>query len=156
MATEIERKFLVTGDGWRREAVSAVAMRQGYLTGKGRASVRVRVAGDRAWLNIKSVTIGVQRREYEYAIPLSDATEMLDLLCEGPLIEKTRYLVPVNGHQWEVDVFDGDNAGLIVAEVELEDANERFTRPDWLGQEVSHDSRYYNASLVHHPYREWP
>lgn len=155
MALEIERKFLVHGEGWRQHATVAIPMSQGYMTTGSRSSVRVRLSGKRAWLNIKSATLGVQRREYEYPIPVQDAAEMLDNLCEGPLIQKTRYEVPVGEHVWEVDVFEGDNAGLVVAEVELGSAEEVFVRPDWAGDEVSHDPRYYNASLVRHPYREW-
>ncbi|MQM40182.1 Inorganic triphosphatase [wastewater metagenome] len=155
MAEEIERKFLVTGDTWRNAADAGQPMRQGYLGGDAHASVRVRLAGVRAWLNIKGATLGVQRREYEYEIPAAEAREMLDHLCHRPLIEKTRYHVPVGGHTWEVDVFEGDNAGLVVAEVELASAEEAFTRPDWAGHEVSHLPRYYNVSLVRHPYRDW-
>ncbi|MCS4503288.1 Inorganic triphosphatase [wastewater metagenome] len=155
MAEEIERKFLVTGDAWRDAADAGQPMRQGYLGRDIHASVRVRLAGARAWLNIKGATLGVQRREYEYAIPADEAQEMLDHLCHRPLIEKTRYHVPVDGHTWEVDVFEGDNAGLVVAEVELASAEEAFTRPEWAGREVSHLPRYYNVSLVRYPYSEW-
>lgn len=155
MATEIERKFLVKDDSWRNQAAESVDMRQGYLEGGGGASVRIRVQGGRAFLNIKSATLGVWRREYDYAIPLQDAGEMLDHLCQRPLIEKTRYHVPYGDHTWEVDVFEGDNAGLIVAEVELDSEDEVFARPPWLGEEVSHDPRYYNVCLVKHPYKDW-
>ena len=155
MGTEIERKFLVTGDAWREGARDAQRFRQGYLPGIETASVRVRVSGDRAWLNIKSATLVVSRLEFEYPIPLADAEEILDALCERPLIEKTRHHVPHAGHLWEVDVFEGDNAGLVVAELELASPDESFERPPWVGAEVSHDRRYYNVSLVRHPYREW-
>jgi adenylate cyclase len=155
MATEIERKFLVIDDSWRGQAREGVRMRQGYLNGGGLSSVRVRVQGGSAFLNIKSATLGVWRREYEYPIPQRDAQEMLDHLCPGPLIEKTRYEVEHAGHVWEVDVFEGDNAGLIVAEIELEDEDESFATPAWAGGEVSHDPRYYNVCLVKHPYKEW-
>lgn len=155
MPTEIERKFLVRNDGWRRHADSGTAYRQGYLVGGRESSVRVRIEGDRARLNIKSATIGVRRLEYEYEIPLHEAREMLTVLCAGPLIEKTRYLVIHEGHHWEVDVFEGDNAGLVVAEIELSHEDEPFVRPDWLGEEVSDDPRYYNVSLVSHPYKDW-
>lgn len=155
MATEIERKFLLKSDAWRSEADAGVPMRQGYLIGAAKASVRVRISGDQAYLNIKSATLGVQRQEYEYAIPVQEATELLDTLCEKPLIEKTRYHVQHGGHTWEVDVFEGDNQGLEVAEIELSDADEDFARPDWLGEEVSHDTRYYNVCLVKHPYKDW-
>ena len=155
MATEIERKFLVKDDGWRRDAGEGVRLRQGYLSGGGTSSVRVRTGGGVAHLNIKSATLGVWRREYEYAVPLADAEEMLDHLCQRPLIEKTRYHVRHAGHTWDVDVFEGDNAGLVVAEVELGSEDEAFAKPAWAGDEVSHDPRYYNVSLVKHPYKEW-
>lgn len=155
MAAEIERKFLVRGDGWRSHVKRSIPMSQGYMSTGSRSSVRVRLSGNQAWLNIKSATLGIQRQEYEYPIPVQDATEMLDALCEGPLIQKTRHVVPVGDHLWEVDVFEGENAGLVVAEVELNSPDEAFARPDWVGEEVSHDPRYYNACLVRHPYREW-
>jgi adenylate cyclase len=155
MATEIERKFLVTGDTWRQHAGAAIAMRQGYIPGGDKASVRVRIAGTEAWLNIKSATLGITRSEFEYPIPVSDAEELLVSLCDRPLIEKVRYHVRHGDHVWEVDVFSGDNDGLIVAEIELTDQHEVFQRPDWLGDEVSDDPRYYNVCLVTHPYRDW-
>ncbi len=155
MATEIERKFLVISDHWRAAAEPGVRFRQGYLSGTGKASVRVRVEGEAANLNIKSATLGVRRQEYEYAIPLRDANEMLDGLCTGGVVEKTRYRVPVGGHVWEVDVFEGDNAGLVVAEIELNHEDEVFETPAWAGAEVSHDPRYYNVYLAEHPYTSW-
>lgn len=155
MSTEIERKFLVVNDNWRDSAVSGTRFRQGYLVGAQKASVRVRIEGDRANINIKSATLGIRRQEYEYAIPLDEAEEMLDTLCEQPQIEKTRYLVPHEGHTWEVDVFAGENKGLVVAEIELQSEEEHFSRPPWAGEEVSGDTRYYNVCLVTHPYSEW-
>ena len=155
VAAEIERKFRVIDDTWRDQAHASRFMRQGYLAGNERASMRVRTADGQAWLNIKSATLGISRQEYEYAIPLDEADEMLNTLCEGPLIEKTRYFVRHGGHLWEIDEFFGDNAGLIVAELELGSVNESYERPDWLGEEVSDDPRYYNVSLVKHPFREW-
>lgn len=155
MATEIERKFLLRDEGWRESADAGTRFRQGYLVGAEKASVRVRIEGDQANINIKSATLGVYRQEFEYAIPLVDAEEMLDTLCEQPQIEKIRYHVRVGKHLWEVDVFDGDNTGLVVAEVELADENEPFELPSWAGEEVSHDTRYYNVCLVKHPYCEW-
>ncbi len=155
MASEIERKFLVVSDGWRQRVERSLPMRQGYLIGAKQASVRVRISGEQAWLNIKGATLGVRRREYEYSIPLDEACEMLDHLCERPLIEKVRHEVRVGEHLWEVDEFSGDNAGLIVAEVELSREDEAFQLPDWAGEEVSHDPRYYNVSLVKHPYSAW-
>lgn len=155
MGIEVERKFLVKDEAWREHADAGTAYRQGYLGGGDRASVRVRIEGQRANLNIKSRTLGVRRQEYEYPIPLEDARRMLEQLCDGPLIEKTRYLVPYRGKTWEVDVFAGDNAGLVVAEVELEHEDEAFAVPPWAGEEVSDDPRYYNVNLVRHPYRSW-
>ena len=155
MAQEIERKFLVVDDGWRAEVARHSRYRQGYLSGGERGSVRVRVTGPKAYLNIKSATLGISRREYEYEIPVADAEEMLNELCEHPLIEKTRYFVPHGRHVWEVDVFEGDNAGLVVAEVELDEVDETLELPAWIGAEVSDDPRYYNVSLVRHPYKDW-
>ncbi len=155
MATEIERKFLLKDDSWYENADNGVPFRQGYLLGSEHASVRVRIEGESANINIKSATLGIHRQEYEYPIPLADAEELLDSLCEQPQIEKTRYHVKYGEHLWEVDVFEGDNAGLVVAEVELSDENEPFEMPPWAGQEVSHDTRYYNVCLVKHPYCEW-
>jgi len=155
MATEIERKFLLRDDSWRAEADRGVMIRQGYLAGSDKSSIRVRVVDDRANINIKSATLDVTRQEYEYPIPLIDAHEMLNSLSEGPLIEKTRYHVHYGRHQWEIDVFSGDNEGLIVAEIELSSQDEDFERPTWLGDEVSDDTRYYNVCLVSHPYKDW-
>ncbi|WP_448602375.1 CYTH domain-containing protein [Thermoleptolyngbya sp.] len=154
MAQEIERKFLVVGDRWRGLA-EGVTYRQGYLlSGVGR-TVRVRIAGTQGFLTIKGATEGLSRREFEYEIPLADAEELLDTLCDRPLIEKTRYTIPYAGLLWEVDEFWGDNDGLIVAEVELSSPDQTVQLPDWIGEEVSHDPRYFNAALVQHPYRQW-
>jgi len=155
MGTEIERKFLVVDEGWRAAADGGTRMSQGYLHSGPRVSVRVRVAGDRAWLNIKGATVGVSRAEYEYPIPADEGRRILQELSAGPLIEKVRYLVEHQGSTWEVDVFEGDNLGLVVAEIELDDETEQFARPPWAGEEVSHDRRYYNASLVEHPCSLW-
>lgn len=155
MATEIERKFLLANAGWQRLADQGVRFRQGYFSGPERASIRVRIAGDKAYLNIKSAELGIRRLEYEYPIPPTDAEEMLSQLCEAPLIEKTRYHVRHADHVWEIDVFEGENAGLVVAEIELGDENEAFARPDWIAEEVSDDTRYYNVCLVRHPYKNW-
>lgn len=160
MATEIERKFLLVNDGWKPQADAGVVMRQGYLNTsssnhQGKSSVRVRIAGEHANLNIKGATLGVTRQEYEYPIPLADANELLDTLADGPLIEKTRYHVRHGTHTWEIDVFAGDNQGLVVAEIELAAADEGFERPAWLGEEVSDDPRYYNVCLVKHPFKDW-
>ncbi|TDY02976.1 CYTH domain-containing protein [Thiohalophilus thiocyanatoxydans] len=155
MATEIERKFLIRDDRWRQQADAGQRIAQGYLIGARDASVRVRIEGDQANLNIKSATLGIYRQEYEYSIPLEDAREMLDNLCEKPIIDKVRYHVSHAGHLWEIDVFEGENVGLVVAEIELDSEDEAFEQPDWLGQEVSDDARYYNVSLVNHPYKDW-
>lgn len=155
MPSEIERKFLLASEDWRHSIRRSIPIRQGYLA-EGNASVRVRVSGDEANLNIKSMTLGVSRLEYEYSIPLDEAHEMLDRLCRRPLIEKTRHLVEFAGRTWEIDEFAGDNAGLVVAELELGSEDEAYERPDWLGDEVSDDPRYYNVRLVQHPYRDWP
>ncbi|MEB4589913.1 CYTH domain-containing protein [Candidatus Thiothrix sp. Deng01] len=155
MATEIERKFLLVSDDWRRLAVRAESFRQGYLSNSKRASVRVRVANDKATLNIKGMTIGIERPEYEYGLPLQDAAELLDQLCERPLIEKTRHFVEFGGKLWEIDEFHGDNAGLVVAEVELASPDEAIAMPEWVGKEVSHLERYYNVRLTQYPYSRW-
>lgn len=160
MATEIERKFLVINDNWRAHADEGSFYRQGYLTsldpGRGvKASIRIRIQGEKAYLNIKSATLGIRRMEYEYPVSLSDAQEMLDHLCVGSVVTKTRYHLREGDHLWEIDVFDGDNLGLVVAEIELADEDEEFERPEWLGEEVSYEERYYNVCLSLHPYREW-
>lgn len=156
MGIEIEHKFLVRNQDWRRAVERSVRIRQGYLTSDARCSVRVRVAGEQGFLNIKSGTLGIQRSEYEYPIPLAEAEEILDTLCEQPLLEKTRHYVPVGRHRWEVDEFAGENTGLIVAEVELRRPDEAFERPAWAGEDVSGDVRYYNSQLARHPWSRWP
>jgi len=155
MALEIERKFLVKNDDWRNAADGGSAYRQGYLIGARQASVRVRVEGDEAFLNIKSMTLGVTRQEYQYPIPVTEAEEMLATLCEHPLVEKTRYHVDYAQHLWEIDVFAGANAGLVVAEVELNSEQEHVELPPWVGIEVSDDPRYYNVNLVKQPFKTW-
>lgn len=155
MAIEIEHKFLLANDGWREYVTHSVRYRQGYLSSQATSSIRVRISDDRAWLNIKSATVGTHRHEYEYEIPPADADEILTNLCRKPLIEKTRYFVQDNGHTWEIDEFDGDNQGLIVAEIELSAIGEHFVKPVWLGAEVTDDRRYYNNNLSQHPYSEW-
>lgn len=152
MATERERKFLVVSDGWKAGAVGT-RYRQGYLSFQ--PAVRVRIAGDQGYLTIKGPLQGMSRPEFEYPIPLEDALLLLETLCHKPLIEKTRYRVPYGGHTWEVDVFEGENRGLVVAELELPSEQPPARWPDWVGEEVSDDPRYANASLVQHPYSEW-
>ncbi|MGD8558208.1 MAG: CYTH domain-containing protein [Gammaproteobacteria bacterium] len=155
MATEIERKFLVINDDWREHVTKQQPMVQAYFAGSDKASIRVRISGESANINIKSATLDVYRKEYEFSIPVQDARELVADLCEQPVIEKTRYCVPYADHVWEVDVFSGANDGLIVAEIELQDANEPFAKPSWIGKEVSDDKRYYNVCLVKHPYKDW-
>ena len=152
MAVEIERKYLVMGQPWLQ--VPGVVYRQGYLNRDKTRTVRVRVAGEAAFLTIKGVNVGATRAEFEYPIPLADAEALLSL-CDGPLIEKTRYLLDHAGTRWELDVFAGDNAGLVVAEVELASEDQAFARPDWLGVEVTQDARYFNSNLAVHPYCRW-
>lgn len=155
MATEIERKFLLVSDEWRQLISRSESFRQGYLSSSKHASVRVRIADDKATLNIKGMTLGVERPEYEYEIPLHDAAELLDQLCERPLIEKTRHFVEFGGNLWEIDEFHGDNAGLVVAEVELDSSDQVITMPTWAGKDVSHLERYYNVRLTQYPYSRW-
>jgi adenylate cyclase len=155
MALEIERKFLVRSDEWRAQVRERVRMRQGYLSSSSRCSIRVRIAGERAWLNLKAKRSGMTRLEFEYSIPLADADEILGQLCEGPLIEKYRHEVAIGAHVWEIDEFLGDNAGLVVAEIELTSEDEHFERPSWLGEEVTHDERYYNFNLAKRPFGAW-
>ncbi|NJK99721.1 MAG: CYTH domain-containing protein [Spirulinaceae cyanobacterium RM2_2_10] len=153
MAVEIERKFLVSGEGWRAGAVG-VYYCQGYLNRDPERTVRVRIAGDRAYLTIKSKAVGLSRLEFEYEIPVTDARELLQL-GDRPPLEKTRYRLPQGAIVWEIDEFAGRNQGLIVAEVELTSTTQTFEYPDWLGPEVSHDPRYTNASLVDFPFSQW-
>lgn len=155
MALEIEHKFLLISDEWRKLVCRSEVFRQGYLSNNPAASVRVRIADDKASLNIKGMTIGTHRPEYEYSIPLQDAAELLDQLCARPIIEKTRHFVEFAGKTWEIDEFAGENAGLIVAEVELDTVGEAFQRPVWAGQDVSGIERYYNVSLLKYPYSHW-
>jgi adenylate cyclase len=154
MPREIERKFLLKNDSWRSSVHASRLIQQGYLCGNSRASVRVRVDGAQGNLNIKSATLGVERTEFEYPIPPDDARALLAGLA-GSVVEKTRHEVRHGAHLWEIDEFAGANQGLIVAEIELDDPNEVFARPDWLGEEVSTDPRYYNTELARHPYSRW-
>jgi adenylate cyclase len=158
---EIERKFLVCDDSWRETVEHSEQIAQGYLIGAqalrdgtARASVRARLAGEQAWLNIKAARLGIERAEFEYAIPVSDARTLLDTLCDG-VLEKVRHHVRVDDVLFEVDEFLGDNSGLIVVEVELPAVDAPFPRPSWLGREVSALLRYYNVNLIAHPYRQW-
>jgi adenylate cyclase len=154
MPKEIERKFLLKNDSWRSHD-SGKRFRQGYLSTVKERTVRVRTAGDKAFLTIKGISVGASRSEYEYEIPMVDANEMLDQLCERPLIEKTRYRISHVGLVWEVDEFEGENRGLITAEVELKEEHQSVTLPDWIGQEVNGEARYFNSSLVAKPFTTW-
>ncbi len=161
VALEIERKFLVVDDAWRAQAKQVIPMAQGYLndqasmdSGTQRVSVRVRLEGEEARLNMKSRELGHTRQEFDYLIPVADARALL-ALAVGGLIDKRRHLVEHAGHLWEVDEFLGDNAGLVVAEIELDSGDEWFERPSWLGMEVTEASRYYNLALASRPYSQW-
>jgi adenylate cyclase len=154
MSVEIERKFLVHGTAWKAQGTT-VAIRQGYLSPHPDRTVRVRVEDETATLTIKGRSHGAVRGEWEYPIPREDAEALLNELCERPLIEKTRTRIAHAGILWEVDEFSGDNLGLVVAEIELESEEQAFEKPDWIGDEVTHDARYFNSSLMKHPYRAW-
>ena len=154
MATEIERKYLVVDDSWRAGAGGTV-FRQGYLSTVKERTVRVRVAGDRGYLTIKGITVGAVRSEFEYEIPRADVDQMLDELCERPLIEKTRYEVEAGDLTWEIDEFVGVNDGLVIAEVELQDEAQEVALPEWVGAEVTDDPRYFNSNLIAHPFSKW-
>ncbi|RJG01864.1 CYTH domain-containing protein [Noviherbaspirillum sedimenti] len=154
MAIEIERKFLVTGDAWKR-ATAGVLYRQGYLSTDKARTVRVRIAGERAFMTVKGLAAGIARPEFEYEIPLADAATLLETLCLKPLIEKRRYTLACKGLCWEVDEFLGDNLGLVVAEVELDSVEQAIALPEWIGKEVTDDARYFNSSLIAHPFCQW-
>ena len=153
MGIEIERKFLVVGDDWRQ--APAVAYAQGYLNRDKQRTVRVRVVQEQAWLTIKGASAGAVRAEFEYPIPKSDAEQLLTL-CDGPLVRKLRRTIEHAGATWEIDEFQGDNAGLVVAEIELASEQASFERPAWLGDEVTHDPRYFNSNLAAVPWSTWP
>jgi len=158
MGVEIERKFLVTSDAWKQLG-APVLLRQGYLSSDPLRTVRVRIEGlsgqETGALTIKSKSEGATRGEWEYPIPLSEATELLERLCERPLVEKYRRRIAHAGFVWEVDEFLGENAGLVVAEIELPTEDTVFARPDWIGAEVTHDQRYFNSNLIRQPYSTW-
>ena len=154
MAKEIERKFLIVGDAWRKLA-KGTSYRQGYLSTVKERTVRVRTIDDKGFLTVKGITVGATRAEYEYEISAAEANEMLDDLCEKPIIEKKRYKIPKDGFVWEIDEFGGVNNGLIVAEIELKDENQEFGKPDWVGDEVTGDPRYFNSNLIAQPFSIW-
>jgi adenylate cyclase len=154
MGMEIERKFLVSGQGWKT-GLDGRHYRQGYLSADPGRSVRIRMVGDSAWLTIKGGTTGYSRVEFEYPIPTQDAQHLLDELCIRPVIDKTRHEIRYGAHRWEIDEFHGANEGLVIAEIELAAEDEHFERPPWLGAEVSDDPRYYNVNLARHPFSRW-
>lgn len=153
MPVEIERKFLVANDDWKQAVDSETVMEQGYLGGD-QCSIRVRLEGEQARLNIKSLTRGIRRTEFEYPIDFADAKQMLRDFASNT-VSKTRHYVQHGSHRWEIDVFAGANSGLVVAEIELDGEQESFQKPGWLGKEVSHDPRFLNVSLARHPYQDW-
>jgi len=159
MGIEIERKFLLQSDEWKAHVTETHVIKQGYLQSgldaSQKSSVRIRISNKLANINVKSVELTMIRQEFEYDIPLHDAEQMLKTLCSGVVIEKTRYYVPYGSHLWEIDIFEGENKGLQMAEIELLDLDEKFELPDWIGDEVSDDKRYYNIYLLKHPYPEW-
>ena len=155
MGIEIERKFLTVSDGYRKNYQKKSYYKQGYITTEKTKTVRIRIAGEHAFITIKGATSRYSRIEYEYPIPVKDADEMLEKLCDKPLIEKYRYEYMYNGLKWEIDEFLGENEGLILAEIELETEDQPFDKPDFIGKEVTGDIRYYNAHLTHYPYSEW-
>jgi len=154
MPLEIERKFLLKNDDWKTQAHDRQPYCQGYLLSDGKRTLRIRTAGEKGFITIKGKAKGLARPEFEYEIPLEEARELLKL-CDPPLIVKTRFFVQHAEHLWEIDVFEGDNAGLIVAEIELQEEEEIFARPAWLGEEVTDDRRYSNASLSRNPWKIW-
>ena len=155
MKLEIERKFLVCDDRWRHEATGCERLRQGYLANTDACSVRVRVGGGQGWISVKGMIPGRVRDEYEYPIPAADAAAMLAAFAGDPLVDKIRHRVPVGGHVFEVDEFQGANRGLVIAEIELNAPDEEFPRPPWLGDEVTDDGRYYNFRLASEPFGAW-
>ncbi len=156
MAKETERKFLVKNDSFKQQAVKALRITQGYISSVPERTVRVRIKGEKGFITIKGIgnESGASRFEWEKEIPVEDVKELLKI-CEPGVIDKTRYIVPVGNHTFEVDEFYGDNEGLVVAEVELKEENEEFEKPDWLGEEVTGDVKYFNSMLMKNPYKNW-
>lgn len=154
MAKEIERKFLVKNEDFKKQAQGTM-YRQGYLNSIKERTVRVRTVGDKAFMTVKGITVGATRAEYEYEIPFNDCNEMLDNLAEKPIIEKKRYKIPQGEFTWEIDEFFGENQGLVVAEIELQSEDQKFDKPDWLGEEVTGDPKYFNSNLIKNPYTKW-
>ncbi len=154
MGIEIERKFLLTGTTWKNLA-PGTSYRQGYLNSIKERTVRVRTIDDKGFLTIKGISVGATRVEYEYEIPFDDAEKLLNELCEKPIIEKNRYKIPHAGFVWEIDEFFGENDGLVVAEIELESEDQTFDKPEWVGEEVTGDPRYFNSNLIKNPFLKW-
>ena len=154
MAKEIEKKFTVDTHKWKPED-AGIRVRQGYLPTSGNTAVRVRITDDSAWLTLKGQNRGPVRSEFEYPIPLADAQQILDELCQRPFIDKTRYLVRHAGATWEVDVFEAENAGLVIAEIELASEHQEIVLPPWVVKEVTDDPKYYNANLIKFPFKSW-
>jgi CYTH domain-containing protein len=152
---EIERKFLVCSDGWRKGA-QGIFCRQGYLAACDDLVVRVRLLGEKAYLTIKGRKMGLSCPEYEYPMPVADAQDLLEQICLRPFIEKIRYTLDFKGINWEIDEFTGENKGLVIAEVELEQEHQSIELPDWVGREVSYDPKYWNMNLMKYPYSRWP
>ena len=154
MGIEIERKFLLTGTTWKNLA-PGTSYRQGYLNSIKERTVRVRTIDDKGFLTIKGISVGATRVEYEYEIPFDDAENLLNELCEKPIIEKNRYKITHGGFVWEIDEFFGENEGLVVAEIELESEDQTFEKPEWVGEEVTGDPRYFNSNLIKNPFLKW-
>ena len=154
MGVEIEKKFLLAGNDWK-ELAEGASYRQGYLSSVKERTVRVRTIRDKGFLTIKGISVGATRLEYEYEIPFEEANELLNELCEKPLIEKNRYKVNLGEHTWEIDEFFGENEGLVVAEIELESEKQQFIKPPWVGEEVTGDPRYFNSNLINNPFKQW-
>jgi adenylate cyclase len=154
MGLEIERKFLLKNTDWKSEADEGTLIKQGYLNSHIERTVRVRISNNKGEITIKGKTNNLTRKEFEYQIPLEEAISLIKL-CEQPIIEKTRFLIKQGNLKWEIDEFEGDNKGLTVAEIELENESQNFDKPDWIGQEVSQDAKYYNSSLLSNPFKNW-
>lgn len=154
MAKEIERKFVIVNDAWKSDVINAFKIRQGYLNTDHERTVRVRIKNDKGYLTVKGKSEGITRLEFEYEIPFDEAAALMKL-CEKNCIEKTRYEVFINNTIWEVDIFEGVNSGLEVAEVELNSHDQEFDLPNWIGEEVSMDAKYYNSNLIDTPYSKW-
>jgi adenylate cyclase len=154
MPLEIERKFLLTNTDWKPQTQRSIVIKQGYLSAVSERTVRVRIADEKGILTIKGKNEGATRAEFEYEIPKEEALELIEL-CEKPIIEKTRHEVSINNKVWEIDEFEGENQGLVVAEIELESENEKVELPTWIGKEVTDEKKYYNSSLINYPFSFW-